>query len=1086
MATDYQQFLAGKRITAQPCGFTVDESAINPMLFGFQRKIVQWAVHRGRAAIFADCGLGKAQPIDTKVLTPSGWRRMGEIQVGDFVIGSNGKPTQVLGVYPQGERKAFRVTFTDGASVLCDGEHLWAVKDQNRRTRHQSARILTLNQIVSEGLAQGSGWRHFIPMVEPIQFPVVSLPIDPYLLGVLIGDGGLTGGLPSIASADEEILARIAAVLPGELRLRPKGGYNWGISHEGRNGHRSNPLTDSLRLLGLMEHRSEAKFIPDIYKFAHLEARIALLQGLLDTDGHVRPSDNNVEYCTVSQQLAEDVQFLVESLGGRARIREKPTSGQLAYRMSIALPDAIQPFALARKADVYHPRTKYQPARAIAAVEESSLCEMVCIAVAAEDHLYVTEHCIVTHNTAMQITWADLIVRHEDRPVLILAPLAVAQQTVQEGEKFGVTVTLCRSQADVRPGVNITNYEMLRHFDPSAFAGIVLDESSILKAYEGKTRKAITDFARTLSYRLACTATPAPNDLIEITNHAEFLDIMSGKEIIALFFAQDGNTTHEWRLKGHAREEFWRWMASWCVALRKPSDLGFSDEGFVLPPLHHHQIVVDGQASEGQLFAVEAQTLAERRKARQASTRSRVLAAANLVNNSDDTFLIWCDLNNESAALVKAIPGAVEVKGADSPEHKEQSMLDFAAGKIRVLVSKPSICGFGMNFQVCANEVFVGLSDSFEQVYQATRRCWRYGQTRDVHVYIITADTEGAVVKNIQRKEHQATEMMEEIVRHMAGLSLVRAERDEMTYEETVAQGRDWTLYLGDSVMLLDAIEDESVGLTVFSPPFPGMYAYTNSPHDIGNTKNQDEMLAQFGFLAPKLLRATMPGRMCCIHLTQSPAFKGADGYVGLKDFRGDMIKLMEASGWVYYGEVTIDKDPQVKAARTKERSLLFKTLGTDSSWMRMAMADYLIYFRKPGDNPRPIRAGVSKKYNPNGGWISEKEWIDWAHPVWTGIRETNVLNVRQARETDDERHLCPLQLDVIERAVKLWSAPGDLVLSPFAGIGSEGYVALKLGRRFVGIELKRSYWESAKVNLDRGAREKAQPTLFDEVEDAA
>lgn len=693
----------------------------------------------------------------------------------------------------------------------------------------------------------------------------------------------------------------------------------------------------------------------------------------------------------------------------------------------------------------------------------------------------------------MQLDWARLVCDHTAGNVLILAPLAVAAQTVREGEKFGIPVTICRDHSDVQPGINITNYERLHLFAPDGFTGIVLDESSILKGFNGTTRKAITDFAETIFYRLACTATPAPNDLIELTNHAEFLNIMSGKEIIALFFTQDGNTTHQWRLKGHAREDFWRWMASWSVAVRKPSDLGYADGAFVLPPMRMIPHVVTSNVLTGRLFAMDAQTLQERQQARRDSIANRVQQTADLVNASDEQWIVWCDLNAESQALKKAIPGAVEVTGSDTPEHKERAVLDFVDGKTRVLVSKPSICGFGVNLQNCAHMAFVGLSDSYEQQYQAIRRCWRFGQTRPVDVHVITAEAEGAVVTNIKRKERQSAAMMDEIVKHMHHeLSAASSEREEMTYAETVETGEDWTLYLGDSVKRIDEIPDNSIGLTIFSPPFPGMYAYTNSAHDIGNSTTIDEMMEHFAFLIPGLRRVMMPGRMICVHLMQLTAMKGRDGYIGLKDYRGRVIQLFDEMGIPYAGEVTIEKNPQIQAVRNKERGLLFKSLATDSAMMRMALADYLLYFRMPGENPTPIHAGMSPKYNADGGWITEEEWIEWASPVWYrqragypgGIRETDVLNVQQARETDDERHLAPLQLGVIERAVKLWSAPGDTVLDPFNGIGSSGYVSLKLNRKYVGCELKPSYFRSAVTNLNRAIRERQQGTLFSLIAD--
>lgn len=695
--------------------------------------------------------------------------------------------------------------------------------------------------------------------------------------------------------------------------------------------------------------------------------------------------------------------------------------------------------------------------------------------------------------TPQQLEWARLVCKQTGGNVLILTPLAVAEQTRLEGEKFGIHVTLCKTRADVQPGINVTNYERLHHFAPEQFSGIVLDESSILKSFEGTTRRGITEFSRSIHFRLACTATPAPNDIVELTNHAEFLDVMSGKEIIALFFRQDGNTTHKWRLKGHAKQDFWRWMASWCVALRKPSDIGFDDDGFVLPPLTMHQHEVRAQQPlQYYLLPVEAVTLTEQRQARRDSLIERVQVCADLVNGSDQPWVCWCDLNVESEAITAAIPGAVEVKGSDSDDHKARALLGFTRGEIRVIVTKPTIAGFGLNWQHCAHTAFVGLSHSYEALYQALRRFWRFGQERRVNAHIITSELEGAVVRNIQRKEAQMNDMFDQLVAAMRGLQMDGATtvRDEMQYREDVAAGEHWTLYLGDCVTQMRHVADESVGLSVFSPPFPGMYAYTNSTHDMGNVQSIDEMIAQFAYLIPELYRTIMPGRSCCIHLTQSVAFKGTDGFSGLRDFRGRVISAMEQHGWIFASERTIDKDPQVKAVRTNDAGLQFKSLAVDSARMTGAMPDYLLQFRKPGQNLIPIRAGISSKYKNPNGWITNEEWIEWAGAVWYGahrglpggIRETDVLNkeIAASKEGEDEKHVCPLQLGVIERCVKLWSAPDDLVLSPFAGIGSEGHEAVRLHRRFVGIELKESYWRVAQRALARAEQQRGVLTMFD------
>ena len=383
-----------------------------------------------------------------------------------------------------------------------------------------------------------------------------------------------------------------------------------------------------------------------------------------------------------------------------------------------------------------------------------------------------------------QLEWSNQVVNYTGGNVLILAPLAVSGQTVKEGEKFGIAVNICRTQNDVKPGINITNYEMLHHFDASKFTGVVLDESSILKGMNSKTRIAITESFLNTPYKLACTATPAPNDYMELGNHAEFLGVMKRSEMLAMFFVHDGGETSKWRVKGHAEQRFWEWVSSWAVVIRKPSDLGYEDGGFTLPKLNINQITVKTeQPIEGMLFAVEAKTLRERQAARKSSIADRVAKCAELVNGSDESWIVWCNLNDESTALKKAIVGSVEVRGSDSSDHKEKAIADFISGDVKILISKPSIFGFGLNLQHCRNIAFVGLSDSYEAYYQAVRRCWRFGQKNEVNVHIITANTEGAVVANIERKERDAMAMINEMVKYTQNITSaeVRGTKREQT-----------------------------------------------------------------------------------------------------------------------------------------------------------------------------------------------------------------------------------------------------------------------------------------------------------------
>lgn len=372
-----------------------------------------------------------------------------------------------------------------------------------------------------------------------------------------------------------------------------------------------------------------------------------------------------------------------------------------------------------------------------------------------------------TGKSLMELDWAHHVSEHTNKPVIEFAPLGVSRQTVStEAPKFGFTAARVREQSEVQPGINVTNYEQMKNFDPREFGGIVIDESSILKG-DGPMRKDIVDFAQHIPYRLAATATPAPNDHMELGNHAEFLGIMSKSEMLSTFFVHDGKDTSKWRLKGHAESAFWKWVASWAVMIRKPSDLGYDDGAFVLPPITYHQHTVKAEWSADYLFPVEAKTMKERQGARRDSLPARVKLCADLVNASDDRWVCWCNLNPESEALADSILRAVEVTGSQKDAAKEQALLDFCDGKIDRLVTKPKIAGWGMNMQICNKAAVVGLSDSWEQLYQVVRRIWRFGQKSPVDIHVITGELEGAVVRNIERKEAQAAKMAESMLGHM-------------------------------------------------------------------------------------------------------------------------------------------------------------------------------------------------------------------------------------------------------------------------------------------------------------------------------
>lgn len=869
------------------------------------------------------------------------------------------------------------------------------------------------------------------------------------------------------------------------------------------------------------------------------------------------------------------------------------------------------------------------------------------------EHLFDFQHAIVSWavrrgraaifadtglgKTLMQLSWADEVASHTGGMVLILAPLAVSEQTIEQGRTFGIEVKrVPHGQAPDAPGVWITNYERMDVIDFAELSGIVLDESSILKAHTGKTRTAIIESSQRVPYRLSCTATPSPNDFEELGNQCEFLGVMTRTEMLATYFVNDTGDTGTWRLKGWGASKFWEWMGTWAVVLRNPTDLGFDGSRYILPSPEYFEHVVETEELGDELFARPAQTMLERRKAQRDSIENRCKALADVVNaDTSEPWLIWTHLNDEAEMLAELIPGAVNVQGSDSAEFKvaasrwfcnddslqndplfcdklsatEKELLGWtqrekpnastcasttkrtekSSGlklkknaisttpqekqgthqtlscsadierphrhgalpiqqngqtsecadtgsqilttsecltirtvcapsadqqnqgtslrtdstlttvthmdmsedcsvchattgsessktqserlsglsttssqprKGRVLVSKAKMFGYGLNFQHCARMAFVGLDDSFEKFYQAVRRCYRFGQKRNVHVHVFTAENEGQILANIKRKELQHHEMSANMVEHMKDImnkELAGTENIVEEYREDTHKGDGFTVHLGDCVKHTRRMADNSIDYSVFSPPFADLFVYSNSDHDMGNCKDDAEFVAQLRFLISELFRVIKPGRNVSFHCMNLPTTKMRQGFIGLRDFRGDLIRAFQDAGFVYHSEVCIWKDPVVAMQRTKSLGLLHKTIRENASMSRMGLPDYVVTMRKPGDCEDRVKHGDD---------LPVHMWQKYASPIWDDINQGRTLNKLPARDANDEKHMCPLQLDVIERCIHLWTNPGDLVFSPFTGIGSEGYCAVKMGRRFVGTELKPQYWELACQNI--------------------
>ena len=796
MTASYAAFLAAKAQLDGSSGF--EPSWMPDRLFPFQVFLTEWALRQGRAALFEDCGLGKAQPLDEPVLTPTGWQPMEKLRVGSEVIGGDGQPTKVVAVHPQGVRPIRLIRFSDGTSVRCDESHLWAVRSDNQHKRGQPWKILSTAELSAGALRYDRkddwgtyAWR--IPLCRPARFASgAPLPVDPYVLGVLLGDGCLTQPKVIFTSQDAEIAERVRVRLPAGIRLVPLSPRNHCPQYRisAVKGQHS-PFVAALRSLGLMGLYAWQKHIPAQYMTASPDDRLELLRGLLDTDGEAAKS--HVQFCTTSPQLAEAVTEIVQSLGGTARTKTKcprytyngeSRRGRIAYLVQVRLPRDLEPFTIRRKTARYSARRRLDPVRKIIAIEDAGTAECMCITVDNPSPLYVTKGYAVTHNSPQELTWAQNVYKHTGKPVLLLAPLGVTFQMQAEAEKFGIEAVISRD-GSAPAGVTVTNYERLEKFSPARFGGVVCDESSILKAFDGTRRKMITEFARGLPYRLLGTATAAPNDYVELGTSSEALGYLGYMDMLAAFFTNKEKTMKSmggrwrphsgeaWRFKGHAEDPFWRWVSSWARTARKPSDLGFDDNGFILPPLQERLHIVKARTlAVGTLFDLPAHGLQEEREEARRTLPERCEKAAELLADADHG-VAWCHLNDEGKLLARLISGAVEVAGSDSNEDKEEKLAAFARGEIRVLVTKPKIASFGLNWQHCHRMTFFP-SHSYEQMFQAVRRCWRFGQTRPVTVDMVATEGGANVLRNLERKAAAADRMFDSLTAHVNDALAIR------------------------------------------------------------------------------------------------------------------------------------------------------------------------------------------------------------------------------------------------------------------------------------------------------------------------
>lgn len=1039
MSKAYIEFLKNKvQLTT---GGGLKPGLMHPSLFPHQRDCVDWALRRGKALIAAKFGMGKCHGIGTKILMADGTiKNVEDVQVGDQLMGDDSTPRNVLSL-ARGREQMYRITLKNGDSYTCNESHMLSLKVSNSFSGYRLGDVINVclrDYLRFSHSKKRNKVKHYKVAVD---FPAQNVPMDPYLYGTWLGDGHCGGLTWTINHQDTAIVDRIRGLASNNgLAVREHEARGCTTYHVSMGRCGSKPHINEFYFVK-GSAGDDGKRIDSRYLQNTRAIRLQVLAGLVDTDGYL--IDKCYEIATKWEGLRDDILFLARSLGFSVCHAPKLVNGVTYYRIWISGNTHLIPCITRKKAEE---RCQIKnPLVYGFSVEPLGEGDYYGFEIDG-NHLYLLGDFTVTHNTRIQVELLRQVQAQTGRKVLVICPLGVRHQFIHEdGPAMDTTFTYIGSDED---GLNasspflITNYERVRDgqisegFLQSEIAGICLDEGAILGNLGTKTQQEFSRILSAIPYRWVATATPAPNDYRQLIYFADFLDAMDAGQSLTRWFGRNPDKAGDLQLLPHMEREFWLWIASWALFVDTPSDLGYSDEGYVMPELEirFHRIAADHLAAQnltdqfGQhfLFADTAAGVQQAMKEKRNSLEDRIAKVAEIVHAAPgEHFVIWHDLEDERKAICKAVPAAKAVYGSQETDEAERLVLDFTHGRFPILAAKPQMFGAGANFQKhCHRAIYAGVGFKFRDFIQSLHRLQRYGQMQIVIVDIIHTDAEDHVVDVLMRKWRQHDEMvakMRTIVKEfgLTNEALSAQMQRTLGVKRQADKGTWFTSINNDCVIETMAMADNSVDEIVTSIPFGNHYEYVASLNDFGHNQADADFWTQMDFLIPELLRVLKPGRMACIHVKDRLLYghQTAHGMMEVDYFTHDCARAFRKHGFVNYGEIFIPTD--VVRENNSTNRLGWSECCKDGSKMGVGLSEKVLLFRKPQTDK--TRSYADEPVRKDKKDYSRGRWQIDAHSLWRSNGQ-GIEDVAHVTPADDPTLLTGMDGSQIYNWYKAWS----------------------------------------------------------------